>query len=288
MDRSSGAVFGTDGIRGVYGEGLTDGAAMLVGNSLGAAAEGGTIVIGRDTRTSGSNLARSLAEGAAAAGATVADLGVVTTPCVAYAARESGASAGVMISASHNPARYNGIKVFDGEGKKLSRERERLIDAATLREYLPAQEASLPAVTARAEGEPNFASEREILYKILFDMRKDVNDLKRLVYDIMRKEEPREEVAPPTSIVLRDMYAPRPAETAAAPTAHKGFAREKEESIQDTEAVEEESLSLEEKEREMIARALEKNHGKRKLAAQDLGISERTLYRKLKEYNLDK
>ena len=65
-------------------------------------------------------------------------------------------------------------------------------------------------------------------------------------------------------------------------------AREKEESIQDTEAVEEESLSLEEKEREMIARALEKNHGKRKLAAQDLGISERTLYRKLKEYNLDK
>lgn len=167
-------------------------------------------------------------------------------------------------------------------------ERERLIDAATLREYLPAQEASLPAVTARAEGEPNFASEREILYKILFDMRKDVNDLKRLVYDIMRKEEPREEVAPPTSIVLRDMYAPRPAETAAAPTAHKGFAREKEESIQDTEAVEEESLSLEEKEREMIARALEKNHGKRKLAAQDLGISERTLYRKLKEYNLDK
>ena len=167
-------------------------------------------------------------------------------------------------------------------------ERERLIDAATLREYLPAQEASLLAVTARAEGEPNFASEREILYKILFDMRKDVNDLKRLVYDIMRKEEPREEVAPPTSIVLRDMYAPRPAETAAAPTAHKGFAREKEESIQDTEAVEEESLSLEEKEREMIARALEKNHGKRKLAAQDLGISERTLYRKLKEYNLDK
>ena len=167
-------------------------------------------------------------------------------------------------------------------------ERERLIDAATLREYLPAQEASLPAVTARAEGEPNFASEREILYKILFDMRKDVNDLKRLVYDIMRKEEPREKVAPPTSIVLRDMYAPRPAETAAAPTAHKGFAREQEESIQDTEAVEEESLSLEEKEREMIARALEKNHGKRKLAAQDLGISERTLYRKLKEYNLDK
>ena len=128
MDGSSGAVFGTDGIRGVYGEGLTDGAAMLVGNSLGAAAEGGTIVIGRDTRTSGSNLARSLAEGAAAAGATVADLGIVTTPCVAYAARESGASAGVMISASHNPARYNGIKVFDGEGKKLSRERERLIE----------------------------------------------------------------------------------------------------------------------------------------------------------------
>lgn len=121
-------MFGTDGIRGVYGEGLTDGIAMLVGNSLGAAAEGGTIVIGRDTRTSGGNLARSLAEGAAAAGAQVADLGIVTTPCVAYVTRETGASAGVMISASHNPARYNGIKVFESEGKKLPRERELAIE----------------------------------------------------------------------------------------------------------------------------------------------------------------
>lgn len=167
-------------------------------------------------------------------------------------------------------------------------ERERELDAQTLREYLPMQDASLPALATQPEGEQSFASEREILYKILFDMKKDMNDLKRLVYDIMQKESLKEETPPQTSIVLRDMYAPRPAETLSPQTGGRGFAHEKEEGIQDTETVEEESLSLEEKEREMIVKALEKNHGKRKLAAQDLGISERTLYRKLKEYNLDK
>ena len=167
-------------------------------------------------------------------------------------------------------------------------ERERLIDAPALREYLPAQSASLPTLASPQEGDHSFASEREILYKILFDMKKDVNDLKRLVYDIMQKEGLQEKPEPPTSIVLRDMYNTPPAEVIPSQPSAKGFLHEKEESIQDTETVEEESLSLEDKEREMIARALEKNHGKRKLAAQDLGISERTLYRKLKEYHLDK
>ena len=167
-------------------------------------------------------------------------------------------------------------------------ERERLIDAASLREYLPAQSASLPTLASPQEGDHSFASEREILYKILFDMKKDVNDLKRLVYDIMQKEGLEEKPEPPTSIVLREMYETPAAEVVPHPAAQKGFPHGKEENIQDAEPVMEESLSLEEKEREMIARALEKNHGKRKQAAQDLGISERTLYRKLKEYGLDK
>ena len=75
--------FGTDGIRGVYGETLTDSIALLVGGSLGASSEGGTVVVGRDNRTSGESLARALAEGVLAAGGNVLDLGVVTTPCVA-------------------------------------------------------------------------------------------------------------------------------------------------------------------------------------------------------------
>ena len=120
--------FGTDGIRGVYGEDLTDGLAMLVGNSLGLAAAGGTVVIGRDNRTGGENLARALAEGVLAAAGNVVDLGVVTTPCVSFVTRETGASAGVMVSASHNPPRYNGIKVFGPDGRKLAREREALVE----------------------------------------------------------------------------------------------------------------------------------------------------------------
>lgn len=120
--------FGTDGIRGVYGEDLTDGLAMLVGNSLGLAAAGGTVVIGRDNRNGGENLARALAEGVLAAAGNVVDLGVVTTPCVSFVTKETGASAGVMVSASHNPPRYNGIKVFGPDGRKLAREREALVE----------------------------------------------------------------------------------------------------------------------------------------------------------------
>lgn len=120
--------FGTDGIRGVYGEDLTDGLAMLVGNSLGLSAAGGTVVIGRDNRTSGENLSRALAEGVLAAAGNVIDLGVVTTPCVSYVTRKQKAFAGVMVSASHNPPRYNGIKIFGGDGRKLAKEKESAVE----------------------------------------------------------------------------------------------------------------------------------------------------------------
>ena len=164
-------------------------------------------------------------------------------------------------------------------------ERERLVDAITLRGYLPMEETQLPTLANHPEGEANYATEREILYKILFDMKKDMNDLKQLVYDIMQKEPSEKSYPEPsTSIVLRDLYDNtseliRPA--------NKSYKLERDHPIEDTEEVIEESFSLEEKEKEMIVKALEKNHGKRKKAASDLGISERTLYRKLKEYGID-
>ena len=163
-------------------------------------------------------------------------------------------------------------------------EQERTVDALRLKEYLPAQNNTLPALTSNPESDHSFATEREILYKILFDMKKDMNDLKHLVYDIMQKEHTiKPEPEPSTSIVLRNLYeTPQSEFLGQAP--QKTISVEKNNHIEDTEAVVEESLSLEEKEKEMIVKALEKNHGKRKLAAQDLGISERTLYRKLKEY----
>lgn len=164
-------------------------------------------------------------------------------------------------------------------------EQERLVDAVKLRKYIPENDPMLPTVsTFHDNTETSFSSEREILYKILFDMKKDMNDLKRLVYSLMQSEG--QEIPQPetTSLVLRNLYEPSTPSIASPPAP---VFRHNEEPIQDTEPVIEESYSIEEKEKELIVKALEKNHGKRKLAAKDLGISERTLYRKLKEYNLE-
>lgn len=165
-------------------------------------------------------------------------------------------------------------------------EQERIVDAATLSKYIPQNDPMLPTLSSSHETDGGFASEREILYKILFDMKKDMNDLKRLVYDLMQNNpEVAHQAEPTTSLVLRNLYENNNDFKAPIPAANVNFA--KEENIQDTEAVIEESFSIEEKEKELIVKALEKNHGKRKLAALDLGISERTLYRKLKEYNIE-
>lgn len=167
-------------------------------------------------------------------------------------------------------------------------EQERMVDGTTLRKYIPEHDPMLPTLTTgHDKGEASFASEREILYKILFDMKKDMNDLKRLVYDLMQNEPQRETgtTEPTTSLVLRNLYDHEPGQFTPSPS--PTLLNHREDHIQDTEAVIEESFSIEEKEKELITKALEKNHGKRKLAAKDLGISERTLYRKLKEYNLE-
>ncbi len=119
-----------------------------------------------------------------------------------------------------------------------------------------------------------FNSEREILYQVLFDMKKDVNELKKLVHDIMGGN-------PDAN---RDAEEPAAYPHPIHPSIRFLLFRK----IQDAEAVEEEeSLSLEEVEKEMIRKALEKHNGRRKNAAADLKISERTFYRKIKEYNLE-
>lgn len=167
-------------------------------------------------------------------------------------------------------------------------EQERFVDALTLKKYLPQDNPMLPAVSGNHDADGTFASEREILYKILFDMKKDMNDLKRLVYDLMPKEGVTEHTQEPsTSIVLRNLYERKEPDFSQQTVSTSSPRHTENEQIQDTEAIVEESFSIEEKEKELISKALEKNHGKRKLAALDLGISERTLYRKLKEYNLE-
>ncbi len=111
-------LFGTDGVRGVAGEELTADLACALGRAA-AAQLGGRIVVGRDSRVSGPELEAALARGIFAEGGQAILLGIVPTPAVAWWVRQLGADAGVVISASHNPPEYNGIKFFDGEGFKL-------------------------------------------------------------------------------------------------------------------------------------------------------------------------
>ncbi len=168
-------------------------------------------------------------------------------------------------------------------------EKERVIDAKTLMRYIPAQtESKLPALYHGVD-EKTFSSEREILYQILFDMKKDMNDLKKLVHDIIENEATIADVRDDNAQLIRKLYQtgsgnyvpeqPVTPRVTINPAAH--------ENILDTEEFVEESLSLEDKEVEMIRKALEKHKGKRKYAARELGISERTLYRKIKEYKID-
>lgn len=165
-------------------------------------------------------------------------------------------------------------------------EHNRVIDKNTLKRYLPDYvDVKLPALY-RSDEARSFASEREILYKVLFDMKNDVNDLKKLVLEMIKAGKADEGVMENNAHIIRKLY-----DTSDIP-ANQGVRKTIEVTadpgtiIQDTTEIVEENLSLEQKEKELIKKALEKHNGKRRNAAQELGISERTLYRKIKEYNL--
>ena len=172
-------------------------------------------------------------------------------------------------------------------------EQEREITSAVLLQYLPDyHKTRLPALINReAVTEEAFNSEREILYKILFDMKRDMNDLKKLVAQIIENGSVPADMEHEQEQIIKRLHASvedLPAEAENLINHQKDRRKEREEDhILDTEEIVEESLSLEDKEIELIIKALEKHNGKRKYAAQDLGISERTLYRKIKEYNIE-
>jgi len=170
-------------------------------------------------------------------------------------------------------------------------EEEREITPEVLRIYLPDYNSvKLPAVIKREE-DKSFSTEREILYKILFDMKSDMNDLKKLVLDLIKSGQYDLAFQKNNSGVIQNLIKDtmHTEHFAEEPELHPSdFAHHRARTnIQDTEEVVEESLSLAGKEIEMIKKALEKYNGKRKLAANELGISERTLYRKIKEYGIE-
>ena len=169
-------------------------------------------------------------------------------------------------------------------------EENRVIGPEILQKYLPGYNSNkLPALIKGANDEPSFANEREILYKILFDMRNDVNDLKKLVLTMLEGDSEHVTHREETKGIISNLY--KGVENVL-PKTHKINSEStsiihEQPIYHDTEELTEESLSLIDKEKEMIIRALDKYNGRRKNAAQELGISERTLYRKIKEYNLE-
>lgn len=164
-------------------------------------------------------------------------------------------------------------------------EQSRLINAHILQRYLPGENRELPVLYNKEQSQSDF-SERELLYKVLFDMKRDINEMKKLVVDILEQggvsHDIKRDHQPIITQLIKDVETPD----------------DEQEIYQDphsepiildsfyTHEVMDESLSLEKREKELIRRAIEKHGGKRKNAAIELGISERTLYRKIKEYDI--
>lgn len=179
-------------------------------------------------------------------------------------------------------------------------EEERNISAYVLNGYLPnANRSNLPAVIDQKSEEGNFSNEREILYKVLFDMKGDLNDLKKLTLELLKNKDSAK-VQEENETLIRKIYGSNGEETQEEestsmevlqlPEPHvepQTYTQPQEDKYHFAEEIEEEeTLSLQEKEIELIKKSLERNRGKRKAAAAELGISERTLYRKIKQYDL--
>ncbi len=168
-------------------------------------------------------------------------------------------------------------------------EKERIVTAERLAMYLPDDtRTTLPVLLPRDRDERSFSSEREILYQVLFDMKRDVTDLKKLVNAMM---EHKDFIPSPDTehqnIFTRLYEQDENRFDGNIPPAGPVHVKHRDDSdIQDTEEIVETSLLLQDNEIELINKALKKHGGKRKLAAQELGISERTLYRKINEYGI--
>jgi len=170
-------------------------------------------------------------------------------------------------------------------------ESDRELGAEVLRSYIPEIDRSnLPARSDKAVSSAEFNTEREILYKVLFDMRADISNLKQAVQSLASGHMPEMNTAPvsstQTGLARYDNYTP-PASSAPREESYTTEIMSEEETL-DVESAEEgaDRLSLQDLEIDMIRKAIERHRGRRKEAAEELGISERTLYRKIKQFNL--
>jgi transcriptional regulator with PAS, ATPase and Fis domain len=175
-------------------------------------------------------------------------------------------------------------------------ETNREITLATLESYLPAESSTLPTVIGGRKSDSDFATERDILYKVLFDMKSDLNDLKKLTLELMKSGAKTQDINPS---LIQKVYGNNQGESEilfeeqprinVIPTQNQPRQEhfEEDDNYLFAETVEEEEvLKLEQKEIELIKKSLERHKGKRKASADELGISERTLYRKIKQFDL--
>jgi transcriptional regulator with PAS, ATPase and Fis domain len=192
--------------------------------------------------------------------------------------------------------RWNGnIRQLRNVAEQISvLEQTRLISTETLKNYLPNMGSNLPAVVRRTKSDGDFSTEREILYKVLFDMKSDLNDLKKLTMELMENGNTKD-VQKDNEGLIRKIYRGEDdmdkeddeilaITQQSTPLVSIAEPKDKYHFVEDIE--EEETLSLHDKELELIKKSLERHKGKRKLAAAELGISERTLYRKIKQFDL--
>ena len=169
-------------------------------------------------------------------------------------------------------------------------EEERIILGNKLIQYLPSKGTNLPSVIDSTKSNSDFSTEREIMYKILFDMRNDINDLKKLTLDLMKGENSSETKKENEQLIEKIYNKPSteiPVENNLEVVRINDSYNDNSDDYEFAETIDaDESLSIQEKEIELVKKSLERNSGKRKLAAKELGISERTLYRKIKQYDL--
>ncbi|KRB56384.1 sigma-54-dependent Fis family transcriptional regulator [Flavobacterium sp. Root186] len=195
--------------------------------------------------------------------------------------------------------RWNGnIRQLRNVAEQISvLETNRDISAFTLSSYLPSEGSNLPSVINDKKKDSDFSTERDILYKVLFDMRSDLNDLKKLTLELMKNGTSKMQDINPN--LIQKIYGSQendseidfeeePRTAVMSPNVREeNYQQIPEDNYLFAETIEEEEiLRLEQKEIEMIKKSLEKNKGKRKAAADELGISERTLYRKIKQFDL--
>ena len=183
--------------------------------------------------------------------------------------------------------RWNGnIRQLKNVTEQLSvLEQERAINASLLGSYLPNPVSNLPALIEENNDGSDFSSEREILYKILFDMKKDLNEVKKVINKI-QNDDPDYKISDLNDISekLNDNFDNQALVTI---NDKSEYQTQNDNFEYAEEIIEEETLSIQDKELELIIKALERNNGRRKAAANELGISERTLYRKIKQYDLE-